>query len=137
MNLALARSGYMPLSGAASRRALVTKLVPRLVHLRIFLATFRDPVATFPQLISPFHPTRRRNLGLDGRNPQMAQTRWRWLRFIGRGQHPAECLRRAGNASASLAQDTRGTTQIARTSSPSRRLAALSCRDRSEPWSGC
>jgi hypothetical protein len=23
---------------------------------------------------------------LDGRNPQMAQTRWQWLRFVGKGQ---------------------------------------------------
>jgi hypothetical protein len=55
----------MPLSGAASGRPLMIGLVSRLWHLRIFLATFRDPAATFPQLIGPFCPTRRRNLGLN------------------------------------------------------------------------
>ncbi len=31
-------------------------------------------------------------LNSDGRNPQMAQTRWRWLRFVGTGQRSVDGL---------------------------------------------
>jgi hypothetical protein len=58
------RSGYMPLSGAASGRPLMINLVPRRGRRQILLATFRGQNPTFLQLMSPFHATRGRNLGL-------------------------------------------------------------------------
>jgi hypothetical protein len=61
------RSGYMPLSGAASGRPLMINLVSRRGHRQILLATFSRPKATFLQLMFPFHATCRRNLGLAAR----------------------------------------------------------------------
>src|SRR6266568_3285870 len=57
-------SGYMPLSGAASGRPLMINSVSRRGHRQILLATFSRLNTAFPQLMSPFQATRRRNLGL-------------------------------------------------------------------------
>ena len=38
--------------------------VSRRGHRQILLATFSRPITAFPQLMFPFHATRRRNLGL-------------------------------------------------------------------------
>ena len=57
-------SGYMPLSGTASGRPLTINSVSRRGHRQILLATFFEPKTAFPQLISPFQATRRRNLRL-------------------------------------------------------------------------
>jgi hypothetical protein len=54
----------MPLSGAASGRPLMIKSVPRREHRQVLLATFSRPNTSFPQLMSPFQATRRRNLRL-------------------------------------------------------------------------
>ena len=57
-------SGYMPLSGTASGRPLMINSVSRRRHRQILLATFSRPQTAFPQLMSPFQATRRRNLRL-------------------------------------------------------------------------
>ena len=109
MNWARPRSGYIPLSGAASRRPLVIKLVAHLGHFRIFLATFRDPAATFPQLIGLFCPTRRRNLGLGRRTPvgpSTSASRRVRHRSSG-GQPPGTAAGLVGNGTAGY-KDTKG-----------------------------
>src|SRR6266496_3159561 len=62
-------SGYMPLSGTASGRPLMINSVSRRGHRQILLATFLRPTTAFPQLMSPFQATRRRNLRLDAGVP--------------------------------------------------------------------
>src|SRR5215472_14635399 len=64
MDEASRRSGYMPLSGAASGRPWMINLVSLRGHRQILLATFSRPKSTFLQLTSAFHATRGRNLGL-------------------------------------------------------------------------
>jgi hypothetical protein len=55
----------MPLSGAASGRPWMINLVSPRRHSQILLATFSWPKSTFLQLMSAFHATRGRNLGLE------------------------------------------------------------------------
>src|SRR3954453_10087339 len=57
-------SGYMSLSGTAPGRPLMINSVSRRGHRQILLATFSRPKTAFPQLMSPFQATRRRNLSL-------------------------------------------------------------------------
>src|SRR5712691_7040638 len=64
------RSGYMPLSGAASGRPLMISLVSGRGHRQILLATFSRPKAAFLQLMSPFQATCRRSLRLGHRGGQ-------------------------------------------------------------------
>ena len=52
-------------SARPSGRPLMINSVSRRWHRRILLATFSRPSAAFPQLMSPFQATRRRNLGLN------------------------------------------------------------------------
>src|SRR6266508_708932 len=56
----LGRSGEVPVR----RRSSVLKRLPRRPCLRILLATFLLRSVESPQVIAPFQPTRRRNLGL-------------------------------------------------------------------------
>src|SRR2546423_5458014 len=56
----------MPLSGAASGRPLMINSVACRGYRQILLATFSRLNAAFPQLMSPFQATRRRNLSLAG-----------------------------------------------------------------------
>ena len=57
----------MRLSGAAIWPPLMINSVSRAGHRQILLATFSRPNTAFPQLISPFQGTRRRNSGLTRR----------------------------------------------------------------------
>src|ERR1022692_652161 len=54
------------------------------------VASRRGAAARRPNRYSrdPSIQQRRRWLNLDGRNPQMAQTRWQQLRLVGTGQEP-------------------------------------------------
>src|SRR6476646_7118888 len=58
----------MRLSGAAIWRPLMINSVSRRGHHQVLLATFSRPKIVFPQLMSPFQATRRRNLGLAEAN---------------------------------------------------------------------
>jgi hypothetical protein len=58
------RSGYMPLSGAASGRPLMINLVSRIGHRQILLATSTRPKFNISAAHVHFHATRGHNLGL-------------------------------------------------------------------------
>ena len=85
MNRTSWRSGYMPLSGAASWPSVMINLVSRHGHHRIFLATFSWPNNVFSQLICTFQATRRRNLGLMSRpeNQEKSQLPAPWYAMRG------------------------------------------------------
>ena len=55
--------------GTRPRRSSVLKWLPRRSCLRILLATFLVCSVESPQVIAPFQPTRRRNLGLRSADP--------------------------------------------------------------------
>jgi len=94
MGEASRRSGYMPLSGAASARPLMINLVSHRGHRQILLATFSRPNRSVSAAHVIFQATCRRNLGLTAGQPTgqlgtAAHSRRR------RSRHPSRAIARS------------------------------------------